>query len=64
MVSFVSSSAAGGSCLSAAEILGARKFVAGVVDHVVAGELGRHIRTKLSKLHRNDNRGKNQEGFE
>jgi hypothetical protein len=42
MLGFAAASPPGGPSLRATEIFGPRKFVAAVVDHVVAGKPGRH----------------------
>ena len=60
VVRFIAAGPPGGSGLSAAEIFGARKFVAAVVDHVMAGESGRDEGLQLGDLHLHGDRGKDQ----
>jgi hypothetical protein len=64
MVSFVSAGLATRSGLRATEIFGAGKFIAGVVDDVVAGQPGRDVRAQLVELHRHNDRGKDQESLD
>jgi hypothetical protein len=60
MARFTAPGAAGGSSLRAAEILGARKFVAAVINYVVAGKSGRDEGSQLRDLHLHHNHGKDQ----
>jgi len=58
---FLASGAAGGTGLGAAEIFGARQFVAGVVDHFVRFQLCRRVGAKLVNLPRENDNDEQQE---
>jgi hypothetical protein len=64
MARFTAPGAAGGSSLRAAEILGARKFVAAVVDHVMTGKSGRDEGSQLRDLHLHQDHSKDQKGLQ
>lgn len=64
MVGFLSSGAARGSGLSATEILGAREFVAAVIDNVVAVRFGGDVGTELRQLYRHDYGRKYEKGLQ
>ncbi len=61
---FVASGAAGDSGLGAAQVFGARQFVAGVIDHFIGLHLGRSVGTKLGNLLRDNDQNKQNECFE
>jgi hypothetical protein len=61
MVRFISASFARVPSFSAANILGAWEFVAAVIDHVVAGESGRNVRSQLLDLYLDEDRREDQE---
>jgi hypothetical protein len=54
VVSFVAAGAARHPGLRSGQVLGAGQFVAGIIDHVVAGQLGRSIGAHLPDLYRQD----------
>jgi hypothetical protein len=57
---FSAAGPAGGSGLGAAKVFGARKFVATVIDHIMAGESWRHEGLYLGNLYLHGDCGKNQ----
>jgi hypothetical protein len=61
---FVTTGAAGGSGLGAAQVFSARKFVAGVIDHFIRLHLGRSIGAKLGNLFRDNDQDKQHERFQ
>jgi len=63
MLSFVSSRRPASSSLRAGQIFGAGKFVAGVVDDVVAGQPGRDVGPQLRQLYGHNDGGEDQESF-
>jgi len=64
MVCFVTAGFADDSSLSATEILGAGKFVAAVINHVVAGYPGRDVGAQLLNLYLHNDRDKDQKSFQ
>jgi len=54
---FLATGAASGSGLGAAQVLGARQFVAGVIDHFIRPHFRWRVRTELGNLRRNYNDG-------
>jgi hypothetical protein len=64
MIRFVASRAASCSGLGAAEILGARQFVAAVIDNIVLRKSRHYERSHLRDLHLDRDRRENQKGFQ
>jgi hypothetical protein len=60
MVSFVSASAARGCGLSSTQIFGARQFIAGIINHIMARKPGSDKRTHLGEFHLHHNRNEDQ----
>ena len=61
---FLASSASSDARLRATKILGARQFVAGVVDHFIGFQLRRRIGTQLINLPRKHDNDEEQEGLQ
>ena len=64
VMGLVPTGAAGGTSLGAAEVFGARKLVAGIVDYFVGLQPGRSVGTKAVNLPRNNDGDKYQECFQ
>ena len=63
MMSLLAASAAGDAGLRAAEIVGARQFVAGVVDHFIRANLRRGVGTETVNLPWKNHHHEQQESF-
>src|SRR5580700_8504264 len=61
---FMASGAPGGSGLGAAQVFGARQFVAGIIDHFIGLHLGWSVRAKLGNLLRDNDQDKQHERFQ
>jgi hypothetical protein len=61
---FMTTGAAGGSGLSAAEVFGARQFVAGVIDHFIGLHLGWRVGAQLGDLLRDYDQDEQYERFQ
>jgi hypothetical protein len=64
MMRFMTTGAAGGSCLGAAEVFGAGQFVAGVIDHFIRLHLGWSVGAKLCNLLRDYDQDEQYERFQ